>query len=73
LTIWDPGRRLVHTFTLGQDPRNPSEVSVEFSPNGDGCTMRLAHRGWTEANVAGRKKFGDWPVILERFAALAEA
>ena len=69
--VWEPGRHLVHTFTLAQDPAHPSEVEVTFEP-GDGrsCTMRLAHGGWNEANAADRSKFGDWPVILERYVAL---
>ena len=71
VTVWEPGRRLVHTFALAQDPAHPSEVSVEFEPEGDGCVVHFAHGGWTEANVADRKKFGDWPVLLDRFAALA--
>jgi hypothetical protein len=34
--------------------------------------VRFAHGGWTDANVAVREKFGDWPIMLERFATLAE-
>jgi hypothetical protein len=70
--VWEPCSRLVHTFALAQDPAHPSEVSVEFGPEGDGCIVRFAHGGWTEDNVAERKKFGDWPVLLDRFAAVAE-
>jgi uncharacterized protein YndB with AHSA1/START domain len=73
VTVWEPGRRLVHSFALAQDPANPSEVAVEFDAEGDGSVIRFEHRGWIEANVADRKKFGDWPVLLDRFAALAEA
>jgi uncharacterized protein YndB with AHSA1/START domain len=76
VTVWEPGRRLVHTFTLAQDARNPSEVTVEFAPHdgaGTGCTLRFAHGGWTEANAAVREKFSDWPVMLDRFVALADA
>jgi uncharacterized protein YndB with AHSA1/START domain len=75
VTAWEPGRRLVHTFTLAQDPRYPSEVAVEFAPGvrpGE-STVRLSHGGWTEANAAVREKFGDWPLLLDRFAALAGA
>ena len=75
VTIWEPGRRLAHTFTLAQVARHPSEVAVEFDPDRgrNGCTVRFAHGGWTEANVAARSKFGDWAVMLDRFARLAEA
>jgi hypothetical protein len=72
VTVWDPGRRLVHTFTLAQDPAHPSEVSVEFLPAGDGCTIRFAHGGWNEGNAAVREKFSDWSLLLDRFAALSE-
>jgi hypothetical protein len=68
---WEPGRRLAHSFTLAQDARHPSEVEVEFVP-GKGSTVRFAHGGWTEANAAARPKFGDWPAMLDRFAALAD-
>ena len=72
VTAWEPGARLVHTFTLAQDPAHPSEVAVEFEAADGGCTVRLAHGGWTEANAPARPKFGDWPLLLDRFAALAE-
>jgi hypothetical protein len=72
VTVWEPGRRLAHTFALAQDPAHPSEVAVEFVPRPDGCTMRFAHGGWTERNADVRSKFGDWRVMLDRFAALTQ-
>jgi hypothetical protein len=73
VTVWEPGARLVHTFTLAQDREHPSEVAVEFVPTDGGCTVRFAHGGWTEANAAVRMKFSDWPVMLGRFVALADS
>jgi uncharacterized protein YndB with AHSA1/START domain len=73
VTVWEPGHRLVHTFSLAQDPQHSSEVSVEFVPGPAGCTVRFAHAGWTDANAAARKKFTDWPIMLDRFAGLAES
>jgi hypothetical protein len=75
VTRWEPGRRLEHTFTLAQDPAHPTEVAVSFAPGagGSGCALRFEHRGWTDANGATRAKFGDWPVMLERYDALADA
>jgi hypothetical protein len=71
VTVWEPARRLVHTSTLAQTRDYPSEVSISFAPNGDGCRVRFEHRGWNEHNVSDRRKFSDWPVMLDRFAALA--
>jgi hypothetical protein len=74
VTLWQPDRRVVHTFTLAQDPDHPSEVSAVFSPDGhSGCTFRFAHGGWTESNGAERAKFGDWPIMLDRFVALVDS
>ena len=51
VTVWEPGRRLVHTFTLSQDELHPSEVSVEFAPDEEGCVMRLRARRLDGGNV----------------------
>jgi hypothetical protein len=74
VTSWEPGRNLVHTFTLAQDPDDPSEVTAGFAPgeDGTGCVLRFEHGGWTTTNVAVRQRFGDWPVLLDRFVALAD-
>ncbi len=71
VTVWEPGHRLAHTFTLAQDPTFPSEVEVTFRGE-KGCAVLFAHGGWTEANAAVRAKFSDWRVMLDRFAALAQ-
>ncbi|APR82103.1 Glyoxalase/Bleomycin resistance protein/dioxygenase domain protein [Minicystis rosea] len=75
VTVWAPGQRLVHTFTLAQDPDFPSEITVEFRPGETegSCAVRFAHGGWTAENAATRAKFRDWPILLDRFAALAES
>jgi hypothetical protein len=59
VTVWASGRRLVHTFTLAQDPQHPSEVVVEFVADGTRCRFLFAHGGWTDPNLAAREKFGD--------------
>lgn len=73
VAVWEPGGRLVHSFTLAQDPDHPSEVAAVFEPAPGGSTLRFAHGGWSDANAVHRRKFGDWPLLLDRFAALAEA
>jgi hypothetical protein len=73
LTLWEPGHRVVHTFVLAQDPADPSQVAVRFAADerGTGCSFRFEHGGWRTSNAAARARFGDWPMLLERYAALA--
>jgi hypothetical protein len=49
VTVWEPGRRLVHTFTLAQDPAYPSEAQWSSSP-----TTRRARCG--SPTAAGRRR-----------------
>jgi uncharacterized protein YndB with AHSA1/START domain len=71
VTVWEPGQRLAYTSTLAQDQGHPSEVTVQFAPKGDGSHVRFEHGGWHEGNLADRMKFTEWPVILQRFAMIA--
>jgi hypothetical protein len=73
VTVWEPGRRLVHTFSLAQPADRPSEIAVVFTPVGGKCKVRFEHGGWNQGNAGNRAKFREWPVLLDRFAALANA
>ena len=73
VTAWDPPRHYAQQFTLAQDAEHPSTLDAWFAERpGGGCTMRFAHGGWTAGNVAGRARFTEWPILLDRFAAVAE-
>ena len=69
---WVPERRLAWAWTLAQDPAHPSLVEVAFAPDGDGSAVRFSHGGWTPENAGARSKFGDWPMLLARFARVAD-
>jgi hypothetical protein len=82
ITTWEPGRLLVHSFTLAQYPNQPTEVIAMFlddpvSVSADGvpqrCVLEFEHRGWTEANARFREKFSDWEHILNQFKVFAES
>ena len=78
VTVWRPPLEYAQTFTLAQDPEHPSTLQLRFEPTPSrgrrhpGCIVRFAHGGWTAANVAGRARFSEWGILLDRFAALAD-
>jgi activator of Hsp90 ATPase-like protein len=72
VTLWAPPRVLAYATHLAQPRETPSEILVMFEATANGCSVRFEHGGWTEANAAQRAKFGDWPLLLRRFAELAE-
>jgi hypothetical protein len=71
-TTWER-HHFAMDFTLAQDPDHPSRIDVRFEelPFGE-CRMLFSHGGWTAGNVAGRARFSEWPILLDRFVALAE-
>ena len=72
VTTWAPPLRYVQTFALAQDPEHPSTLAITVTPRAGGCTVHFAHGGWTAGNVAGRARFSEWGILLDRFAAVAE-
>jgi uncharacterized protein YndB with AHSA1/START domain len=69
---WEPPGHYAMAFTLAQDPDHPSRIDTWFDPAGGGTRFRFEHGGWTAGNVAGRARFSEWPIILDRFVAMAE-
>lgn len=72
VTTWQPGEVYAQTWTLAQTDEHPSTLTVTFSDRSHGCLVVLEHGGWNPGNAEYREKFGDWPAILERYAALAQ-
>jgi len=78
VTVWRPPFEYAQTFTLAQDPEHPSTLQVRIEHTGaqgrrhPGCVVRFAHGGWTPGNVAGRARFSEWSILLDRFAAVAD-
>lgn len=72
VTTWRPGEVYAQTWTLAQTPDDPSSLTVTFSDRLRGCLVLLEHGGWHAGNAGFREKFGDWPMLLERYAALAQ-
>jgi uncharacterized protein YndB with AHSA1/START domain len=64
---WHPGR---------EDDDQPTEVEVTFAADGGGTLVTLVHSGWerlSEERLSGRDDYDKgWPLVLERYAALAK-
>jgi hypothetical protein len=77
VTVWEPASRYAQTFWLAMDPAHPSTLDVAFrdvdgGPGGE-CHVVLEHGGWSAENEHVRDKYGDWPLLLDRYAqAMAE-
>jgi hypothetical protein len=72
VTVWRPGQELAYSSTLAQTKEHPSEIRVAFSPTDEGCRLSFEHGGWVAGNASYRHKFGDWSLILDAYAALAQ-
>lgn len=71
IMTYEPGQRLVHTFTLALPPGMESLIGVTFLPTPTGCAMHFEHGGWTVDNVEFRAKYTGWRGLIDRFAGLA--
>jgi Activator of Hsp90 ATPase homolog 1-like protein len=75
VTVWEPGRRVVQSWTLGLDRSSTTEVELRFSGEGDTCEVSFEHRGWRADQRRDRAKFdatGGWDVILDAYQLHAE-
>ncbi|HET8594296.1 MAG TPA: SRPBCC domain-containing protein [Intrasporangium sp.] len=71
---YEPGRRFSMSFWLALDRDYPTRVLVDFEPTPTGAQTRvtLTQDGWTEGNIAERKKFTEWPDLLRSYAQCVE-
>lgn len=70
VTRWTPGERYGQTFTLAIEADHPTLLDVAFEELDGGCRVSFEHAGWTAGNAHCRERFGDWPHLLGRYAAL---
>jgi len=70
--VWERPSHYAQAFSLAQDPEHPSRLDLWFEATAGGCRVVFEHGGWTPGNVAGRAKFNEWHVLLDRYAAAAE-
>ncbi len=71
VSVWDPPRRAVFSWTPNMDKSVATEVEVRFASDGDGTRFELIHRGWEKwADQAQAYREGydrGWAGVLARF------
>ncbi|CAN5830030.1 SRPBCC family protein [soil metagenome] len=72
---WEPPARLVVTWHPGREAETAQELSVTFSPEGNGTRIRLVHAGWELLGDAGRVERDNydpgWDYVLGRYVSTA--
>jgi hypothetical protein len=78
ILVWEPPRRLVHTWHVSTDPDHASEVELRFEPLGASRTrVTLEHRHWERMAGEQAQNMRDgydngWNMVfVERFGAHA--
>lgn len=69
VTIWEPGVHYAQTFTLAIDEDHPTTLDVRFTAHVEGTRIEFEHSGWVAGNAHCRRRFGDWPALLEGYVA----
>jgi uncharacterized protein YndB with AHSA1/START domain len=76
---WQPPSRVVFSWELGEAEKAPQIVAVEFSPDGEGTSVRLTHAGWealgAERGPVARGLYDKgWAIVFgEHFRAAADS
>jgi uncharacterized protein YndB with AHSA1/START domain len=75
--VWDPPRKVVHSWHPGRGEETSQEVELTFTAEGGGTRLDLEHRGWEKLgdeaaeNVRGYEQ--GWESVLGLYVAAAEA
>jgi uncharacterized protein YndB with AHSA1/START domain len=77
IVVWSPPHALVMTWHPGRGEETAQELSVRFSPEGEGTRVELVHSGWERLGPDARERMtgyeDGWTAVLERFAAASAA
>ena len=56
VTAWEPPTRLAYRWHLFFDKAEATDISVTFTPDGDGTSVRIEQRGWERLGAAGPQR-----------------
>lgn len=70
---WNPPERFVLAWHPNVNPTAASILEVRFSPNGDGSSLYLGHRGWEEFAERGHELRSQYDPGWDRVLSFYEA
>jgi Activator of Hsp90 ATPase homolog 1-like protein len=71
---WDPPTTVGFSWHPGGDPAEAGQVTVTFTPTGDGTEVQLVHSGWERRGDGGRARLSydtGWDYVLGKFVEFA--
>ena len=74
ITTWEPPRRLIYSWYIMTEPKNATEIEIQFVDRGDGTTrVEIEHRGWDQLGDFGplwrQDNNAGWDGVLPIFIA----
>jgi uncharacterized protein YndB with AHSA1/START domain len=74
--VWEPPSRFVLAWKPNSNADPPTELEVRFTPQPDGTSVELEHRGWErlgDVALRARGSYGEgWSLSLDRFREAAD-
>jgi uncharacterized protein YndB with AHSA1/START domain len=71
---WDPPTTVGFSWHPGGDPAEAGQVTVTFTPTGDGTEVQLVHSGWERRGDGSRARLSydtGWDYVLGKFVEFA--
>ncbi|TWD73349.1 uncharacterized protein YndB with AHSA1/START domain [Kribbella amoyensis] len=71
VSTWNPPTSVNFSWHPGTDPTQAGQVTVRFTPTGDGTEVELTHTGWELRPDGARMRQNydsGWPVVLTAYA-----
>jgi uncharacterized protein YndB with AHSA1/START domain len=75
ITAWDPPNELRMSWHPARDEETAQELTIRFTPEGDGTRVEIVHTGWERVGPDFRERMAGydegWSSVLADFAEAA--
>jgi len=73
---WDPPTTVGFNWHPGGDPSEAGQITVTFTPTGDGTEVQLVHSGWERRGDGARARLSydtGWDYVLGKYVEFARS